>query len=182
LASSEFGTENNYEGFVYFGGTNLEFQLHRAGFVGEYVNGNPIYGNESDLAIEGATGTFNAPGEGFYLVTVDLDTGAVSFTETNWAIAGPGGPAGDWPSDTVDDADMAYDIDNKIWVFDNASTSIGDYKFRANDGWGLNIGADDDNDGSLNFGGADFNNNSSATRFVLDLSSPRAYSQSIDSE
>lgn len=182
LASGEFGTETDYEGFVYFGGNDLDFQLHRAGFVGEYVDGNPIYGNDGDLAVEGASGSFTAPGEGFYLMRVNLETGAVSFTETNWAIAGPGGPAGDWPSETVEDANMTYDIDNRIWVFEGATTSSGEFKFRANDAWGLNIGKDDDNDGSLNFDGGNFSNEISATKFVLDLSDARAYSQSIISE
>ncbi|MEM6516010.1 MAG: SusE domain-containing protein [Bacteroidota bacterium] len=182
LASSEFGTENDYDGFVYFGGSDLSFQFHRAGFVGDYVEGNPIYGNDGGNAVEGASGSFEAPSEGFYRVNVDLETGTVSFTETNWGIAGPGGPAGDWPGDTVDDADMTYNIEAKVWEFNNASTASGEFKYRANDDWGLNFGLDSDNDGSLNFGGDNFSNEISATKFILDLSEPRAYSQSIISE
>lgn len=178
LASSEFGTETDYEGFAYFGGSDLTFQLHRSGFSGEYVEGNPIYGSDNGNAIEGAAGSFEAPSEGFYRVNVNLITGAVGFTKTSWAIAGPGGPAGGWP-DATPDADMTYNIEAKVWEFTKATTSAGEFKYRANDDWGINIGKDDDNDGSLNFDGANFNNDISATKFVLDLSEPRAYTQSI---
>ena len=181
LASSEFGTETDYDGFVYFGGSDLSFQLHRSGFSGEYVEGNPIYGNDNGNAVEGAAGLFEAPSEGYYRVNVDLVTGSVSLTETNWAIAGPGGPAGGWP-DEFPDADMTYNIEDKVWEFTNASTSSGEYKFRANDDWGLNLGTDGDNDGSLNFDGDNFSNDISATKFLLDLSNPREYRQSIEVE
>jgi len=182
LASSEFGNETNYEGYVYFGGTNINFQLHRAGASGEYVEGNPIYGDDGGTVSEGAAGAFTVS-EGYYWVQVNLDEGSISLTQTEWAVAGPGSPAGDWP-DPLPDADMAYDIENRIWVIDNATTSTGLFKFRANDSWGINYGVDEDNDGSLDFGGQgnDFENNINATRFVLDLSNPRAYTYSISAE
>lgn len=181
LASSGFGVEDDYEGFVFFGGEDLSFQFHRSGFIGEYVEGNPVYGNEGGLAVEGSSGSFSVPSEGYYFVEVNLDNGEVSFLRTDWGIAGPGGPAGDWPSDSVQDADMIYDIQAKVWRFDDASTSNGQFKFRANDAWDFNFGIDGDNDGSLDFGGSDnnFENNINATTFVLDLSSARAYSFSI---
>jgi len=182
LASTEFGSETNYEGFVYFGGENIEYTLHRAGFVGEYVEGNPIYGNDgTGNAVEGATEALTVENAGFYLMRVNLETGSVNLTATDWGIAGPGGPSGGWP-DNPPDANMTYDIENQLWVFDNASTGSGEFKFRANDAWDLNFGKDDNNDGSLDFGGPNFENTIGASRFTLDLSNPRAYSFSISAQ
>lgn len=178
LASSEFGNETDYEGFAYFGGSDLSFQLHRAGFVGEYVEGNPIYGNDADSVVEGAAGTFVAPSEGYYRVNVDLNAGTISYTETNWGLIGPGSPAGNWDADI----DMTYNIEAKVWEFNNASTSSGEFKFRANDDWGINFGGDDNNDGSLDYGGSNFENNTNASRFILDLSKARAYTFSISND
>lgn len=178
LASSEFGSETDYEGFVYFD-SDAEFQLHRAGFSGEYVEGNLIYGNNAGVISAGATGAFNISA-GYYLINVDLDKGTITFSETNWAIAGPGGPAGDWPGDTVADADMTYNIQERVWEFTNASASPGKFKFRANDDWALNFGTDNNGDGSLDFNGPDLINGvMDASVFRLNLNTPRAYTFSI---
>jgi hypothetical protein len=178
LASSEFGNETNYEGFVYFGGSDLSFQLHRAGFVGEYVDGNPVYGNDGDSVVEGAAGTFTAPAEGYYRVEVNLDAGTINFTETNWGLIGPGSPSGNWDADE----NMTYNIEAQVWEFNDASTSNGEFKFRANDAWDINFGGDDNGDGSLDYGGSNFENSTNASRFILDLSNPRAYTFSISND
>ena len=181
LASSEFGNETNYEGFVYFSGSNLEFRFHRAGFVGEYVNGNPEYGNDTGSVTEGAAGSFTVPVAGYYFVEVNLDTGTISFTETNWAVTGSATPNG-WvdPDDpTINpDTDMTYDPANQIWTV-TINLTAAELKFRANDAWSINFG-DDDADGSLEFGSDNIVVATGGESVVtLNLSRARGYTYSI---
>jgi len=182
LASSEFGNETNYEGFVYLDGSNLEFRFHRSGFVGEYVSGNPEYGNDAGLVTEGAAGSFTVPIAGYYLIRANLDTGVISFTETNWAVTGSATPNGwvDADDPTIrPDADMTYDPMAQVWTI-ALNLTAEELKFRANDSWALNMG-DDGADGILDLGNADNIQVPSGGQSIitLDLSRAREYTYSI---
>ena len=183
IASSEFGNETNYEGFVYFGGTNLEFQLHRSGFVGEYVDGNPIYGNDGGSVTEGAAGSFTAPSEGYYLVRVNLDDGTMSMMQTDWAMTGEATQNGWVDSDDPTirpDLDMTYNIETRLWTVEE-NVNPAEFKFRINDSWSLEIG-DNEGDGILELGinASNLSTTASGPSLVtLDLSNPRVYTFSI---
>ncbi|MFN7013687.1 MAG: DUF5116 domain-containing protein, partial [Bacteroidia bacterium] len=58
--------------------------------------------------------------------------------------------------------------------------TAGGYKFRANNAWDINLGADSDLDGSMNYGGPDLSVDTAGTyNVVLDLSNPRQYTYSV---
>lgn len=176
LASSAFGKVTDYEGYVYFDEDNSAFTLSQSDISGNYSATGKKFGNNGGLVEEGSTSNFTVPTKGNYRVQVDLTAKTIKFTKVSWGVIGPGSLSANWSSDI----DVVYDKDRKVF---SATGSIvkGEYKFRANDDWGLNFGKDDDSDGSLNYGSP--NNlsheiNGNAT-FELDLSKPRQYTQKI---
>ena len=85
---------------------------------------------------ENGTGNIPAPEAGYYMVTVDIK--ALTYGLTKISSIGVIGPAqaGSWDSDT----DMTWDSENKVWT---ATIELGadEFKFRANDDWDINWGA-----------------------------------------
>lgn len=183
IASSEFGNETDYEGFVYFSGSDLNFRFHRSGFVGEYVQGNPEYGNDGGTVVEGASGSFSAPSEGYYLIRVNLEDGTISMMQTDWAMTGEATQNGwvDADDPTINpDLDMTYNPETRLWTVEE-DINPAEFKFRINDSWSLEIG-DNEGDGNLELGvnASNLSTNASGPSLVtLDLSSPRAYRFSI---
>ncbi|NCC10293.1 MAG: DUF5115 domain-containing protein [Bacteroidia bacterium] len=72
--------------------------------------------------------------EGFYYVKADLTKKEFSATKTTWGVIGSATPGG-WDTDT----DMAYNAADNTWRVTMTFTD-GDFKFRANDGWDINMG------------------------------------------
>ncbi len=79
---------------------------------------------------------------GFYRITLDFVNKTYTTTLTDWGIIGDATPAG-WDNDT----NMTY-VSGYTWAIDVTLTS-GAFKFRANDGWGINFG--DGGSGKLAF-------------------------------
>ncbi len=170
LASEGFGN-TNFEGFIYFA-ADAEFKLTDAD---NWDNG--IFGLESE-------GVLTSPGDnitvtaGYYRMDVDTEALTYAFTPTQWGLIGNSTPTG-WDSDT----DMVYDPVAKIWsltidLVQQAAPDNG-IKFRANDGWDLNIG-DSDADGTMEFGGDNIGIAEDGNYTItLDLSNPRAYTYSV---
>ncbi len=75
---------------------------------------------------------------------------------------------------------MTYNPTTKKWEITIALTA-GEFKFRANNGWSLNLGGDNNGDGSMDFGGPNLTVTTAGTyTVILDLSNPRAYTYSIN--
>lgn len=185
LSASGFG-ETDFEGFV-----NMAVDAPQYKFLPTNESFDGDYGDtgESDGSFSGTieqeeevnAGTPDGTG-GYYLIRVDTEALTYSVDVASWAVTGAATPNG-WPDDAdpegTADQDMTYDPDSRTWSV-TIDMVPGPYKFRANDAWDLNIGTDEDGDGSLNFGGPDFNVDAAGNyTIVLDLSNPRAYTYSI---
>lgn len=83
---------------------------------------------------------------GFYRITVDFKNNTWTALKTDWGLIGSATPGG-WDNDT----DMVKD-GHFVWVV-TLDLGAGEIKFRANDGWDINLG-DNDADGSLEYGGS----------------------------
>ncbi|MGB7396116.1 MAG: SusE domain-containing protein [Pricia sp.] len=184
LAASGFG-ETDFEGFVNIAvdGAQLKFLPSNESFDGDYGDTGDSDGSYSETIEQEEEVNAGTPDgtAGYYLVNVDTEALTYSLQSTSWAVTGAATPNG-WPGDdpvATADQDMTYDPETQTWFIDLDLTA-GPYKFRANDAWDLNIGTDEDGDGSLNFGGPDFSVDADGNyRIVLDLSNPRAYTSSI---
>lgn len=82
-----------------------------------------------------------------YLVVLDLSNPqAYTYTTTTWGLIGDATPGG-WGADTP----MAWDATNKVWTVTVAlvsSNGAKTFKFRANQGWDINLGGKGTSDGS----------------------------------
>jgi starch-binding outer membrane protein SusE/F len=175
LAASAFG-ETDYEGYVWLNG---EYKFVASNASGAFAWGNTDYGDDgtfSNVLLE--TGEVNCNNTaGYYLVKANTTTLTYSATPTSWAITGAATPNG-WP-DPAPDHDMTYNPTTKKWEITIALTA-GEFKFRANNGWTLNLGADNDGDGSMDYGGPNLSIATAGTYTVtLDLSNPRAYTYNV---
>lgn len=72
---------------------------------------------------------------GFWRIRVDLAAMTWSSLRTHWGVIGSATPGG-WGSDT----DMTFNAATGLWEL-TVPLTVGEIKFRANDGWDLNFGA-----------------------------------------
>lgn len=174
LAASGAG-QTDYEGFVWLDGG---FKFVGPDADGAFAWGNIDWGDDGTFTgklLEQDEEDCNAETPGFYFVSADTGALTYSFVETNWGVIGDATPTG-WDSDT----DMVYDNATGLWTLTLDLTAGGHIKFRANDDWNINLG-DHDNDGSLEFGGADIPIAESGTYLItLDLRTPRQYTYSLE--
>jgi hypothetical protein len=89
---------------------------------------------------------------------------------TDWGVIGSATPGG-WDNDT----DMTYDPETGIWSV-TLDLIDGAFKFRANDGWDINLGGDLNN---LSYNGSDIPITEGNYTITLDLSNPQQYSATI---
>ncbi len=90
-----------------------------------------------------ANETLNAGGDNIanaeeadYDITLDLSTpNTYTYTANRWGLIGDATPDG-WDTDT----DMTWDATNSVFTATLDLTAGGSYKFRANDGWDVNLG------------------------------------------
>ncbi len=175
LASSAYGA-TDYEGFVWLDG---EFKFVAPNASGQFEWGNTDYGDDGTFAgVLVATNESNCQASaGYYLVKANTTAGTYSTQAANWAITGSATPNG-WP-DPAPDHDMTYNPTTKKWEI-TIALSAGEFKFRANNGWSLNLGADNDGDDSMDYGGPNLTVSTPGTyTVILDLSNPRKYTYSI---
>jgi hypothetical protein len=133
-------SDNKYEGYIYLA-ADAEFKF-TAG-----PNWDLNWGDD------GANGTLEVNGAnikattGFYKINVDLNTKTYTVVKTTWAIIGSG-TVGGWNSETA----MTFNATTRVWsvITDLSKNEI---KFRANNGWDINLG-DDGANGTLENGGA----------------------------
>ncbi|MCE1169349.1 MAG: RagB/SusD family nutrient uptake outer membrane protein [Sphingobacteriia bacterium] len=135
-------SDGTYEGYV-----NFKEALNQFKFT-EGPNWDANWGDT------GADGTLDAGGDnivaaeaGYYKLNVDLNAKTYSVTKTDWGVIG-NATAGGWDSDQ----NLTYDAETDTWSAD-LNLTVGEIKFRANDGWDINLG-DNGADGTLEAGGA----------------------------
>jgi hypothetical protein len=185
LAASAYG-KTDYEGFVWLDG---DYKFLTPKVDGTFDWGTPDFGDDGSFAgtlIETGESNCNVGTAGYYYVKAN--TGAVTGANPNglkysadpasWAITGAATPNG-WPDPALDH-DMTYNSTTKKWQITIALTA-GEFKFRANNGWTLNLGGDNNGDGFMDFGGPNLSIATPGTyTVILDLSNPRAYTYSVN--
>jgi len=147
------GPYSEYAGFIDFGNNTPEFKI---------VKGNDWSAGDYgmvDATTIGNGGNFNLASGGVYLFKVN--TTAMSWSATKITSFGLIGDAtGSWDVDK----DMTYDATTQKWSITLPLTA-GAIKFRANDGWDINLG-DDGPDGMLEMNGSNISVASAGTYTV----------------
>ncbi|MEO0877952.1 MAG: SusE domain-containing protein, partial [Bacteroidota bacterium] len=141
-----FSVESNgvYEGYLY---------VADDGAAHKYTDGPSWDVNWGDT---GADGMLDAGGDdiflgdaGVYRFSANINDLTHSSLRTDWGVIGNATPGG-WDNDT----DMTYDPATGLWSIDIDLIADNFIKFRANDGWDVNLG-DDNTDAAMEYGGAD---------------------------
>jgi starch-binding outer membrane protein SusE/F len=146
-----YGFNTTYSGIIrIISGTDAssEFKITNAA---DWNHTN--WGGTLTKTINNYSGTLDASGgnlavtAGCYVITVNTSTLAITLNKTeDWGVIGSACSTG-WNSDL----NMFYNGQRQMWeITDNFS--VGEIKFRANDGWDINYG-DTGADGILNSGG-----------------------------
>ena len=129
---------SNFDG-VYTGFSNLngDFKFTRVrGWDSEY---NYTHFTTFSTGLSQGDGTnIKMATSGFYYVKADVAAGSLTATQTTtWGIIGPA-QAGGWDADT----DMTWNADKGCWYAAGVTLTAGEMKFRANDGWDINVGGE----------------------------------------
>ncbi|MDA3853182.1 MAG: SusE domain-containing protein [Bacteroidales bacterium] len=129
-----------YEGYIYIpeGGTN-DFKLAATDSWAGLLYGDGSDGQILEVGADGSS--FYTPSSGYYNLTADLNTMSYTITKTTWSILGDASP-GEWTTDTQ----MYYDEVANVWKIDDVAMKVGSFKFRANNAWNIDFGADDNGD------------------------------------
>ena len=159
-----------YEGYVYFNNaTEFKFTSQPDWNGIGYGDG----GSDGVLSDDGGAGNLKVEEAGYYKLNVDLSANPFTYSavKTTWGIIGDATPGG-WDNST----DMTYDDETKQWSI-VVELSDKEFKFRANNGWDINIGGALDN---LTDGGDNIKIEESGTYLVtLDLSDPTVYTATL---
>ena len=166
--------DDNYEGYVNFPDADTEFKFSsEAGWDG--INYGDAGGD--NLSTDGGAGNLQVADAGYYLLRANIDELKWSATRVTWALIGDA--AGGWGDG--DDVALTYNPETRVWSA-TVTMSAGPWKFRANGGWDINLGAADQ-PGVLAYGGGDFNLEAGGTYLVtLDLSNPDQYTYTIEQQ
>lgn len=81
-------------------------------------------------------------GKGFREISVNADGDFTQSDATVWGLIGDA-TSGGWNSDT----EMEYDADTRMWTCTTSLIGGKEFKFRANNDWGINLGTDGTADG-----------------------------------
>lgn len=134
-------SDNNYEGYVYFAAAG-QFKFTQG------PNWDLNWGdNGGDGTLETNGANLSVADAGYYKINVNISDLTYSVVKTDWGIIGSATPGG-WDTDT----NMEFDPDTKTWTAE-IDLKAGEIKFRANDGWDINLG-DNGANGSLDGGGS----------------------------
>lgn len=161
-----------YDGYLYMPATTNTFKLSNTN-----TSSGTVYG--SGAAAAGATNSFVAngadislPGPGQYRLQVNLANSSYTATKVVWGVIGSATPNG-WDKSTS----LTFDPADKKWKGDVVMVA-GAAKFRANDDWAINLGAD--MAGKMSYGGGDITGPGPGTyTVVLDLNTPNKYTYSF---
>lgn len=163
-----------YSGYVYFpeGGT-YEFKFTSAP---DWEHTNFGAGaSPGTLDTDDGAGNLSVPDFGGYVLTCDTNALTWSFEVQNWGVIGSGILNGDWS----EDVDLEYDLANNVLTITIDVTEPQDggelrFKYRANDGWDINLGQGAEGTNELAQGGPDIPMPDGAGNytFILDMSQP----------
>ncbi|WP_418604256.1 SusE domain-containing protein [Hwangdonia sp.] len=109
---------------------------------------------------------------GIYIATVNMNDLTYTLEPIDYVWGLVGGAYNEWGA--TPDAQFTRDWSrpfNDIWILNDVTLIDGEYKFRANNDWGVNYG-DDGGDGVLEAGGANLVTTAGTYSFVLDFSDP----------
>jgi hypothetical protein len=166
----DYDGDGVYNGYIYFpeGGT-FEFK-----FTSHPDWDNTNYGagaTPGTLDTDAGAGNLSVPGPGGWWLEIDVNNLTWGITNTD-GVAENWGVIGQW-LDWAEDIDLVFDpIEQHLSVTVEGIPAQEDqrFKFRANDGWDLNLGANDPDDGFLTPGGADIPIPDGGTiTFILDF-------------
>ncbi|MGD9929742.1 MAG: SusF/SusE family outer membrane protein [Mangrovibacterium sp.] len=142
----ESGVFDTYQ-YITVDGGGFKFVPTNAGWDGDWGASKTTAG----MLAQTDEDNLSVAADGFYRVRTNFNDMSYSVVETAWGIIGDATPGG-WGDDT----NMTLNTTAKgeyTWSADITLTD-GKIKFRANDGWDINLG-DNDADGSLEPGGSD---------------------------
>lgn len=160
-------SNNDYEGYIYFGSGSGEFKI-----TSERDWNHTNYGDAGGGKLSTDGGNLKVPTTGYYRLKANTTGMTWSAVKTDWGLVGSA--TGSWDVDK----DMTYNEATGTWTL-TTDLVAGDIKFRANDGWDINLG-DDGGDKNMEYGGgnipiAEAGNYS----IVLDLSIPGNYTYTV---
>lgn len=148
----DFDGDGIYTGYIYFPDNAPSFAFKFTS-VPNWDDGTN-YGagaTAGTLDTEGGAGNLEVPGPGGYRFEVDINNLTWSDTLQNWGVIG------EWLG-WSEDIDLVWDIvtqDLSVTVPDIPAQDDQRFKFRANNKWDINLGANDPDDGFLKPGGDD---------------------------
>jgi hypothetical protein len=175
IASSAFGA-TDYEGYVWLDGG---FKFVAPDAAGNFNWGNPDWGDDGSfsgaLALTGESDCTATAG--YYRVRANTTSLLYTVEPTTWGIIGAATPLS-WDNSTP----LTYNSTTKKWEGTVVMTA-GEFKFRANGAWAINLGGDPDGDDCMNYDGPNLSVAAGGTYFVeLDLSNPRKYSYTLTAQ
>ncbi len=155
-----------YNGFVYFPDDNTGYKFT------EGPNWDKGYGDGGDGTLSESGPDLMMEESGYYKLDVDFSGSPYTYiaTKTVWGIVGDATPGG-WDADT----EMTYNPETRIWTINTALNS-GDFKFRANNDWDINLGG---NIGNLSYGGDNITVQEGTYTITLDLSDSEQFRGTI---
>lgn len=151
-----------YDGYVYFPANN-EFKFTpQPNWDNDYADD----GTQSGILVEKGE-NIKTSEEGHYRLTVDLTNMTYATTRTEWGLIGDATEGG-WDDSTP----MVLNQENGEWTV-TTTLKDGEFKFRANNGWDINLGGDQSN---LGYGGDNIRVEAGTYLITLRLGDPKAYS------
>lgn len=156
-----------YEGYVNFNEAS-EFKITSAP---NWDGTNYGDGGDGTLSTDG--GNLSVSESGYYKINVDLSGAPYKYTltKTDWGLIGSATDGG-WDNSTP----MTYNSTSKVWSV-TTTLKADEFKFRANNGWDINLGGDLNN---LSYGGDNIKITEAGTYKVsLDLSDPTKYKATV---
>lgn len=159
-----------YEGYVNFPDAQNNFKFTpEPNWDNDF--GGTSSGNKGTLAPKASDLQVN--GAGYYQLKANTNQMTWEAVRTTWGVIG-NATAGGWDSDQ----DLTYDATEQVWKA-TLNLVAGEIKFRANDGWDINMG-DDGPDGLLEYGAANIViEEAGQYEVILNLSNPGNYSYSV---
>jgi len=159
-----------FDGYVYMESGN-EFKFTSAP---DWNNTNYGDGGNGTLSTDGGAGNLSVSADGFYRLRVDLskEPYTYSITSTQWGLIGSA-TVGGWGDSTP----MSLNAATGEWTVTTTLKGGEEFKFRANDGWDINLGGNVNN---LTYDGSNIPVDSDGTYLVtLKLGDASAYTCTI---
>lgn len=153
-----------YDGYVYFSAAGTEFK-----FTSEPSWDGTNYGDAGEGTLSTDGGNMKVNEAGYYKLTADLSGAPYKYTmvKTEWGLIG-NATTGGWDTSTP----MSFDTATGLWSV-TTSLSVGEFKFRANNGWDINLGGALSN---LGYGGDNVSITEAGTyKITLDLSDAKQF-------